>query len=100
MITVLAHRNRRLCGAAELRFDGAPVMQRLNGYAGPADSGREDVFVLMRVPLSAAAGRHEVELYGPMQGGRGDSLCTDVPEHQGRLATTTLVVGPSHAIPQ
>jgi hypothetical protein len=53
------------------------------------------VFVSMRVPLSATAGRHEIELYGPIQGGMGDSLCADVPEHQGRLATTTLVVGPS-----
>jgi hypothetical protein len=93
-ITVLAHRNRRLCGAAELRFDGAPVAQRLGGYAGPSDSGREDVFVLMTVPLSARAGHHVVELHGPIQGGRGDSACADVPEHQGRLATTTVAVGP------
>jgi hypothetical protein len=95
MITVLAHRNRLLCGAAELRFDGGPVVQRPNGYVGPADSGREDVFVLMTVPLSATAGRHAVELYGPIQGGRGNSACADVPEHQGRLATTTVVVRPS-----
>jgi hypothetical protein len=93
-IALLAHRNRRLCGATELRFDGAPVAQRLGGYVGPADSGREDVSVSMTVPPSATAGHHVVDLYGPMQGGRGDSLCTDVPEHQGRLATMTLAVGP------
>jgi hypothetical protein len=95
MITVLAHRNRRLCGAAELRFDGAPVVQRIGGYVGPADSGRADVFVLMTVPPSATAGRHKVDLYGPMKCGNGHGLRTDVPEHSRRLATTTLVVGPS-----
>jgi hypothetical protein len=92
-IPVLAYRNHRLCGATELHFDGAPVAHRQARYVGPANPGRMEMFLTMEVPLSATPGSHKVELYGPMPGGRSGPVCADVPEHQGKLATTTIAVG-------
>jgi hypothetical protein len=92
-ITVLAYRDRRLCGAAELRLDGAPVSYRLAGYVGSPNPGRMEMFLSVVVPRSATPGNHEIELYGPVPGGRSGPLCADVPEHQARLATTSITVG-------
>jgi hypothetical protein len=94
-ITVLAYRNRRLCGAAELRFDGVPAAQQLVRYAGRLDPDYAEMFLTMDVPKSAKPGRHMIELYGPRPGGRGP-ICGDVPEHQGWFATTTISVGSPH----
>jgi hypothetical protein len=90
-LTVLAYRNRRLCGAAELRFDGAPTSHELLRYAGPANQDHAQMFVAMEVPRSAKPGSHEIDLYGPRPGGSGP-ICGDVSEHQGRLATATISV--------
>lgn len=90
-LTVLAYRNRRLCGGAELRFDGAPTTHELLRYAGPANQDHAQMFMAMEVPRSAKPGSHEIDLYGPMPGGSGP-ICGDVSEHQGRIATTTISV--------
>jgi hypothetical protein len=92
-ITVLAYRDRRLCGAAELRLDGTPVSYRLAGYVGSPNPDRMAMFLSVRVPRSATPGHHEIELYGPVPGGRGGPLCADVREHQAELATTSITVG-------
>jgi hypothetical protein len=93
-ITVLAFRNRRLCGPEELRFDGVPVVHRLAHVLGPVDPDRVEMFVTVEVPRSARPGRHEIELYGPTLGGRSGQICADLPEHQAKLATVTITVGP------
>jgi hypothetical protein len=98
-ITVLAYRNPRLCGPAELRFDGALVAHRLGSYVGQQDSDRVDMFLTMQVPRSARRGIHEIELYGPISGGGSNPLCADVPEHQGQLATATVTVGTGETMP-
>ncbi|MGN9909359.1 hypothetical protein ACTMTJ_17585 [Phytohabitans sp. LJ34] len=90
-LTVLAFRNRRLCGAAELRFDGAPTAHKLLRYAAPANQDHAQIFMAMDVPRSAKPGSHEIALYGPKPGGSGP-ICGDVAEHQGRLATATISV--------
>jgi hypothetical protein len=95
-ITVLAYRNPRLCGPAELRFDGALVAHRLGSYVGQQDSDRVDMFLTMQVPRSAGRGIHEIELYGPISGGGTNPLCADVAEHQGQLAAATVTVGRRH----
>jgi hypothetical protein len=94
-VIVLAYRNRRLCGPAELRFDGRPTPQKLRRYAGPPNPDHVEMFIAMDVPRSAEPGSHVIELYGPRQGGPGGPLCGDVPEHQARLATTTILVEPN-----
>ena len=93
-ITVLAYRNPRLCGSAQLRFDGAPVKHRLASYVGPQHPDRMEMFLTMQVPGSVTPGSHTIELYGPMPGGSTGPICADVREHQARLATTTITVGP------
>lgn len=90
-LIVLAYRNRRLCGKAELRFDGAPAAHELLRYAGPANQDHAQMFMTMEVPRSAKPGGHEIELYGPRQGRRGP-ICGDVPEQQGRLASATIAI--------
>lgn len=92
-ITVMAFRNRRLCGLAELRFDGMPVANRLDSYVGgQPDAGWMEMFLTMDVPQSASPGPHEIQLYGPVPGGFRDAMCADVHEHQGVLAAATIVV--------
>ncbi len=91
-LTVLAYRNRRLCGVAEIRLDGAPVAHRLAKYVGPLGSDWMEIFITMDVPRSAAPGRHEIELYGPKRGGSPGPICGDSREHQGKLAGRILTV--------
>lgn len=91
-ITVLAYRNRWLCGAAEMRFDGATLAHQLASVVGPPNSDRTDMFLTMQVPRSATPGHHEIALYGPMPGGGRGQICADVGEHQAQLATTTITV--------
>jgi hypothetical protein len=93
-LTVLAFRNRRLCGAAELRLDGAPVVHRLARHVGPLDSDWMEIFMTLDLPRSAAPGRHEIELYGPMRGGPRGPICGDSREHQGRFAARIVTVAP------
>jgi hypothetical protein len=92
-ITVLAYRNRRLCGAAELRLDGTPVSYRLAGYVDSPNPDRMEMFLSVEVPRSVTPGNHEIELYGPVPGGRSGPLCAFVREHQAELATTSITVG-------
>jgi hypothetical protein len=91
-VTVLAYRSRRLCGPAELRFDGRLTAQKLLRYAGPPDPDYAEMFMAMDVPRSAKPGSHLIELYGPRPGGAAGQLCGDAAEHQARLATTTISV--------
>jgi hypothetical protein len=91
-ITVLAYRNRRLCGAAQLRLDGTPVSYRLAGYVGSPNPDRVEMFLTVEVPRSAKPGNHEIELYGPVPGGRNGPVCADVRERQAKLATTSITV--------
>jgi hypothetical protein len=91
-ITVSAFRNRRLCGATELRFDGAPITHRPAGYADPARLDRAEMFLTAWVPRSAKPGNHEITLYGPAPGGGSAPVCAEVREHQERLATTRILV--------
>jgi hypothetical protein len=91
-ITVLAYRNPRLCGPAQLHFDGAPVGHRLASYVGSRNPDRLEMFLTMRVPRSATPGGHKIDLYGPMTGGSRGPTCADVREHQARLASTTITV--------
>jgi hypothetical protein len=93
-ITVLGFRNGRLCGPAQLRFDGVPVAHRLAAYAGPLNLDHMQVFLTMRVPRSATPGSHEIHLYGPLPGGRRGPVCANIREHQGELATTAITVLP------
>ena len=88
---MLAFRNRRLCGLAELRFDGRPVAHRLASYVGgPANAGWMELFLTMDVPLSAAPGPHTLQLYGPVLGGRR-KRCARTSRHQGQRSATLVV---------
>jgi hypothetical protein len=91
-IVVLAQRNPRLCGPAELRFDGAPLRHRLAWNTAPPHADRGEVFLRLQVPSSAAPGDHRLDLFGPVPGGSGTPTCTDVRERQARLATVTITV--------
>jgi hypothetical protein len=96
-ITVLAYRNRRLCGPAELRLDGKPVPHQLLAYAGTPNPDYAEMFMTIGVPRSAHPGNHMIELYGPRQGGPAGPLCGDIREHQARLASTTITInGTNH----
>jgi hypothetical protein len=90
-LTVLAYRNRRLCGAAELRFDGVPAAHELVRYAGTTDGDHVEVFMAMEVPRATEPGRHKIQLYGPRRGGSG-AVCGDFSEHQAHLATAAISV--------
>jgi hypothetical protein len=89
-ITVAAYRTRQLCGPAELRFDGKPTVYALRAYAGRPTFTYVEMLMTMNVPRSAQPGSHIIELYGRDQGGPAGTRCADVPEHQARLATTTI----------
>jgi hypothetical protein len=91
-LMVLAFRNRRLCGPAEIRLDGAPVAHRLARNIGPLDADWMEIFMTVDLPRSAAPGPREIELYGPMRGGPTGPICGDSPEHQGKLAGRTITV--------
>jgi hypothetical protein len=90
-VPVVGFRDRRLCGPAQLRFDGVPATQQIVRYAGRLDADRSEVFMTMVVPGSATAGVHTIDLYGPRPGGTGP-ICADVHEHQARLASTSIAV--------
>lgn len=90
-VPVVGFRDRRLCGPAQLWFDGVPATQQIVRYAGRLDADQSEVFMTMVVPGSATAGVHTIDLYGPRPGGTGP-LCADVPEHQARLASTSIAV--------
>jgi hypothetical protein len=90
-VPVVGFRDRRLCGPAQLWFDGVPATQQIVGYAGRLDADQSEVFMTMVVPRSATAGVHTIDLYGPRPGGTGP-LCADVHEHQARLASTSSAV--------
>jgi hypothetical protein len=94
-ITVLGYRNGRLCGPAELRFDGAPVAHRLAAYVGPVNLDHMQVVLTMQVPRATMPGSHKIELYGPVPGGGSEAVCANVREHQAELATTAITVRPS-----
>ena len=91
-ITVLGFRDGRLCGPAELRFDGTPVAHRLAAFVGPLGLDHQQFFLTMEVPRSAAPGRHEIALYGPAPSGPGGRTCTAVSERQAELAAVSVVV--------
>ena len=91
-ITVLASRNRTLCGPVELRFDDAPISHRPAWYAGPLNPAWTLTAVTVHVPDDVRPGRHEIALYGPVPGGRTHPVCADRPEHQARLDTATIAV--------
>jgi hypothetical protein len=91
-LTVLAYRDRRLCGPTELRFDAKPTAQKLLRYADRPDPDYAEMFMAVDVPRSAKPGSHLIELYGPREGGPAGQLCGDVPEHQARLANATILV--------
>jgi hypothetical protein len=93
-LTVLAYRNPKLCGPAELRFDGAPVPHKAIRYPGLDDLFHPQIFLSMDVPNSARAGIHHIELRGPVRSTRG-TICGDVPEHQATIATTAISVTPA-----
>ena len=90
-LTVLAYRNGRLCGPAELRFDGVAVPQRVVLDLGPVDGEWTALILTMDIPRTAVPGRHLVQLHGPRPGGRGP-VCSDVPEYQGRISELPIVV--------
>jgi hypothetical protein len=91
-VPVLAFRNPKLCGPTELRFDNAAVDQRIIRYAAPDSHTYPQIFMSMDVPRSAKPGTHEIELLGPVPSTHG-AMCADVPERQGRIATTTISIG-------
>jgi hypothetical protein len=90
-LTVLAYRDARLCGPAELRIDGAPVWHQLDRRIGPVGSGLTEMFLTLEVPRSISPGQHEIQLYGPVRAVWG-SICGDAPERQGRLATSRIII--------
>ncbi len=90
-IPVLAFRNPKLCGPTELRFDDAAVEQRIIRYAAPGSHTYPQIFMSIDVPRSAKPGIHEIELLGPVRSTHG-AICADVPERQGRIATTTISI--------
>jgi hypothetical protein len=91
-VPVLAFRDPKLCGPTELRFDGATVEQRIIGYAAPDSRTYPQIFMSMDVPRSATTGTHRIELLGPVPSTHG-AMCADIPERQGRIATTTISIG-------
>ena len=91
-VPVLAFRNTKLCGPTELRFDNAAVDQRIIRYAAPDSQTYPQIFMSMDVPRSAKPGTHEIEVLGPVPSTHG-AMCADVPERQGRIATTTISIG-------
>jgi hypothetical protein len=92
-VPALAFRYRRLCGDAELRFDGARVMHRVTGYVRSPDSELTELFMTLDVPAAAKPGAHRIELFGPIPGGAGGPICADEPQHHRQLATTTITIG-------
>jgi hypothetical protein len=90
-VTVLAFRNARLCGPADLRFDGAPVPHGVLRYASPDSAPYPRFFMSLDVPPGAGPGMHSIELIGPVQAAGGSS-CGDVPERQGRIAQAPILV--------
>lgn len=90
-LTVLASRDGRLCGPAELRFDGAAVPYRVIRYASPGSDSYPRIFMSLDVPPTARRGTHSIELIGPVQGS-GGTLCGDRPERQGRIAQASILI--------
>jgi hypothetical protein len=88
-VPVLAFRNPKLCGPAELRFDGTAVEQQIIPYAARDSYTHPQIFMSMDVPRSAKPGIHEIELLGPVPTTHG-TICADIPERQGRIASTTI----------
>lgn len=89
-LIMLAYRDSRFCGPAEVRFDGLPTENRplAEHTLMPADR----LFLRVQIPATATAGSHELELFGPLPGGPPHTLCADTPEHQGLLGRAPITV--------
>ena len=90
-LIVLAYRNPRLCGGAELRFDGATIRTTTIQHTAPKNHASPRIFLSMRIPSTAVIGRHKIELFGPMPS-VGGVVCGDFPERQRRVATADIVI--------
>jgi hypothetical protein len=91
-ITVVGFRDINLCGPSELRFDDAPVIQRVDATARPRTPELLAVFIVMQVPSTASPGAHRIQLWGPAHGGR--RTCGDVPAHQAQLDAVDIEITP------
>jgi hypothetical protein len=92
-VIVSTYRNQRLCGPTELRFDGFTIAAGTVPDTAHETSAFPYVFLSVRIPAAATAGRHTIELYGPMPS-TGGMFCGDIPEHQGHLAASVITINP------
>ncbi|MEV6491310.1 hypothetical protein AB0M20_22245 [Actinoplanes sp. NPDC051633] len=91
-LPVLAFRNSKLCGPAELRFDGAAIATSSVRLTAPNTHTYQELFMTIVVPLTARAGTHHLDLIGPVPAAHGQ-FCGDVPERQGTVASASMTIG-------
>lgn len=91
-LIVLAYRDSRFCGPAEVRFDGLPTENR--PLAEHTLTPTDHLVLRVQIPATATAGSHELELFGPLPGGPPHPICADTPEHQGPLGRAPVTVLP------
>jgi hypothetical protein len=84
-IPVLAYRHRGRKGPLEIRFDEKPITYRLIRYAAFTTPHVTELFLTVGVPVTAAPGRHEIQLHEPA------AVPGAPPE---RLAANTITLGP------
>ena len=84
-IPVLAYRHHGRKGPLEIRFDQKPITFRLTRYAAFTTPHMTELFLTVGVPVTAAPGRHEIQLHEPA------AVPGAPPE---RLAANTITLGP------
>ena len=90
-LTVMAYRNRRLCGPAQLRLDGSAARHAVVRELGPVGADWTALIMTVDIPRPVRLGQHVIQLHGPMAGGRGP-VCAEGPEHQGQIAETAIAI--------
>ncbi|WP_328468588.1 hypothetical protein OHA21_52180 [Actinoplanes sp. NBC_00393] len=80
-IPLFAYRPRTHQGPLEIRFDGRTLEHRLTRYAAFTVPDVTELFLTVRIPATAAAGRHQLQLHLPSAG----------PDP---LAVSTITLGP------
>jgi hypothetical protein len=89
---VLGASHDGMCGQVELRFDGGPVHHLVRQVRYDRVEPYVTSTAVVTVPADAAAGDHEIGLYGPFAGVLSGPICPEAPRHQASVAAISIIV--------
>jgi hypothetical protein len=89
---VLGASHDGMCGQVELRFDGGPVHHLVSQVRYDRVEPYVTSTAVVTVPADAAAGDHQIGLYGPFAGVLSGPICPEAPRHQASIAAISIIV--------